>query len=69
MEIKTKAGIQIEVQTNGSSKIMSFDKPTRLLELTNDESAHVGTLLSMNSKTVDHCRIEKTYHRKILSFT
>jgi len=51
LEVKTKVGVQVEVQANGSSKIMSFDKPIRSIELTNEESAHIGTLLSVESKT------------------
>jgi hypothetical protein len=51
MEVKTKVGVQVEIRANGSSKIMSFDKPIRSIELTNDESAHIGTLLSVDSKT------------------
>jgi len=30
---------------------MSFDKPIRSIELTSNESAHIGTLLSMDTKT------------------
>jgi hypothetical protein len=50
MEVKTKVGVQVEVRANGSSKIMAFDKPIRSIELTNDESAHIGTLLAMDVK-------------------
>jgi hypothetical protein len=48
MEVKTKVGIQVEVRANGASKIMAFDKPIRSIELTKDESAHIGTLLAMD---------------------
>lgn len=51
MEVKTKVGIKVEVESNGSSKIISFDKPVRSIELTKDESRHVGSLLTLGAKT------------------
>jgi hypothetical protein len=68
MEVKTKVGIQIEVRANGSSKIMSFNKPIRSIELTNDESAHIGTLFN-GHENWDYLRIEKTCHWEVLLFT
>lgn len=51
MEVKTRVGVQVEVRPNGSSKVMSFDKPVRLIELTRDESRHIGRLLTIDAKT------------------
>ena len=51
MEVKTKVGIKVEVGSNGSLKTLSFDKPIRSIELTKDESRHIGSLLSLEAKT------------------
>jgi hypothetical protein len=67
MEIKTKVGVQVEVRANGSSKIMSFDKPVRSIELTNEESAHIGTLLSVHSKTGITTELRKLIIEKYFS--
>lgn len=67
MEIKTNVGVQIEVRANGLSKVMSFDKPIRLIELTKDESAHIGTLLTMDSKTGITAELRKLVIEKFFS--
>jgi hypothetical protein len=67
MEVKTKVGIQIEVLANGSSKIMSFDKPIRSIELTNNESAHIGSLLTRNAKTGITTELRKLAFEKFFS--
>jgi hypothetical protein len=51
MEIKTKVGIDIEIQSEGSTKILAFNKPVRSIELSKEESSHIGSLLSIDSKT------------------
>jgi hypothetical protein len=51
MEIKTKSGIQVDVHLEGHSKILTFNKPVRSIELSKEESAHIGTLLGLNAKT------------------
>ena len=51
MKVKTKVGINVEVNSNGPLKTMSFDRPVRLIELTKDESRHIGSLLLLGAKT------------------
>lgn len=67
MEIKTNVGVHIEVRANGSSKIMSFDKSVRSIELTKDESAHIGTLLIMGAKTGITAELRKLIIEKFFS--
>lgn len=51
MRIKTQAGILIAVNSEGSSKTISFDKPVRTIELTKDEMLEVSTALITGVKT------------------
>jgi len=51
MDIKTRSGIYINIGSDGSSRILSFDKPIRAIELTLDESFRVGKMLAMTQKT------------------
>jgi len=51
MEVKTKVGIRVEIESDGSSKTLNFDKPVRSIELTKDESRHIGNLLNLEVKT------------------
>jgi uncharacterized protein len=45
MEIRTQSDVRISVEESSDSKILAFDKPVRAIELTNDESAQISTLL------------------------
>lgn len=47
--MKTRSGICVKVNSEGSSKIVFFDKPIRTLELTRDESLQVSALLIAQS--------------------
>lgn len=67
MEVKTKVGVQVEVRANGSSKVMSFDKPIRLIELTKEESAHIGSLLIRGAKTGITAELRKIIIEKFFS--
>lgn len=59
MEVKTRAGIQIEIHSGGSLKTIYFDKPVRSLELTRDEASHIGSLLTREVKTGITAEIRK----------
>jgi len=50
MELKTESGVSIRVKTEGSSKIILFDKPVRTIELKKHESSQIGTLLASSPK-------------------
>jgi len=67
MEIKTKVGIKVEVRSNGSLKIMTFDKPVRLIELTKDEARHIGSLLTLEAKTGITAELRKLIFEKFFS--
>jgi len=67
MEVKTKVGIKIEVQPNGASKIMTFDKPVRSIELTKDEARHIGNLLALEAKTGITAELRKLVIEKFFS--
>lgn len=67
MEVKTTVGINVEVQSKGLLKIMTFDKPVRSIELTKDESAHIGSLLMLNAKTGITAELRKLLIEKFFS--
>ena len=67
MKVKTKVGINVEVNSNGPLKTMSFDRPIRLIELTKDESRHIGSLLSLEAKTGITAELRKLIIRKFFS--
>jgi len=59
MEVKTKVGIRVEVESKGSLKTINFNKPVRSIELTKDESRNIGNLLSREFKTGITAEIRK----------
>ncbi|MDH5782497.1 MAG: hypothetical protein OEZ35_02345 [Candidatus Bathyarchaeota archaeon] len=67
MEVKTKVGVQVEVHSKGSFKTMSFDRPVRSIELTKDESRHIGSLLSLEAKTGITAELRKLIIGKFFS--
>jgi predicted GTPase len=50
MKIKTQAGVSITISSEGASKIMSFDKPVRAVELTKEEMLQVSMALASDAK-------------------
>jgi predicted GTPase len=50
MKLKTQAGISIAIDSEGASKIISFDKPVRAIELTREEMLHFSTALTSDVK-------------------
>ena len=67
MEVETKVGIKVEVQSNGSLKVVTFDKPVRSIELTKDESRHIGSLLTLEAKTGITAELRKLVFGKFFS--
>jgi hypothetical protein len=59
MEVKTKVGISVEVESKGSLKTINFDKPVLSIELTKDESRNIGNLLTREIKTGITAEIRK----------
>jgi len=51
MKIKTQAGILIAINSEGSAKTISFNKPVRTIELTKDEMLQISTALITGVKT------------------
>ena len=51
MRIKSQAGILIAINSEGSSKTISFSKPVRTIELTKDEVLQISTALIADVKT------------------
>jgi len=50
MDIKTQSGINVKIHSDGPSKILSFDKPIRAIELTPAESFQIGKTLATTLK-------------------
>lgn len=50
LRLKTRAGISIAIDSQGASKIISFDKPVRAIELTREETLHFSTALTSDVK-------------------
>ena len=59
MEVRTKVGVKVEIESNGSLKTINFDKPVRSIELTKDESRNIGNLLTREIKTGITAEIRK----------
>jgi len=45
MDLKLGSGLKISVQENGDSKLLVFDKPVKMMELSLDESTKLGSSL------------------------
>jgi hypothetical protein len=50
MELKTESGVSITIIEEGSSRILIFDRSVRAVELNEDETAKISTVLSSNLK-------------------
>lgn len=59
MEVKTKVGVRIEVESKGSLRTINFNKPVLSIELTKDESRNIGNLLTREVKTGITAEIRK----------
>lgn len=46
MDIKFCSGIKVSVQDNGNSKLLIFDRPVRVMELSQEESTKLGQSLA-----------------------
>ena len=50
MDIKLGSGIKVSIQENGDSKLLLFDKPVKVMELTREESTRLGSSLMKGSR-------------------
>ena len=46
MKVETDSGVSITILPEGSSKIMVFDKPVRIIELKKEEASQIRVLLT-----------------------
>jgi hypothetical protein len=53
MDLKTDSGVSIKIITEGSSKILLFNKPVRAIELKKEETSQISALLVSNLETKD----------------
>ena len=51
MKVKTESGVSITIIPEGSSKIMLFDRPVRLIEFKKEEVSQMSVLLASNLET------------------
>jgi len=51
MDLKLSSGIKVSIQENGSSKLVLFDKPVKVMELTLEESTRLGSSLIKGGRT------------------
>ena len=51
MNLKLSNGVRISVQNNGASRLLLFDRPVRVVELTKEESMKLGVSLTKNRQT------------------
>lgn len=45
MDLKLSSGLKVSVQENGDSKLLLFDRPVKVMELTREESTRLGSSL------------------------
>jgi hypothetical protein len=45
MDLKLSSGVKVSIQENGNSKLLLFDKPVKVMELTQEESKKLGASL------------------------
>ena len=48
MKIKTDSGVLLTIIPEGSSKLMLFDRPVRVIELKREEISQISALLASN---------------------
>ena len=51
MDVKTRSGVRVGIVEGNGSKILSFDRPVRAIELTREESARLGVSLVKDVQT------------------
>lgn len=66
MKVKTQSGICITVDDTGPSKFVHFDKPTRTIELTKDESLQISTLLAGSAETETVMNLKEQAEREVM---
>ena len=58
MEIKTKSDVSITVISEGSSKILFFNKPVRAIELKKVELSQLSALLASDLETKNNVKLK-----------
>lgn len=58
MEIKTESGVSITIISEGSSKIMLFDRAVRAIELKKEETSQISALLVSNLETKTNVELQ-----------
>ena len=62
MEIKTESGVSITIIPEGSSKVMVFSKPVRVIELKRQESSQMSAILAATTKKRKKCQTQEIAH-------
>ena len=59
MKIKTQSGVKIEIEPLGSSRMVIFDKPVRMVELGKEESFELSSLLNgkINNEEISEFKV------------
>ncbi len=45
MDMKLRSGVKVSLQEEGDSKLLLFDRPVRVMELSQEESVRLGSSL------------------------
>lgn len=45
MHMKLSSGVKVTIQENGTSKLLLFDRPVKVMELSQEESTQLGSCL------------------------
>jgi len=67
MKIKTKSGVYITIDSNGSSQIVFFDRPVRAIELAKDETWKISSSLVNDGYELDELTKRETHGAKDVS--
>ena len=68
MKVETDSGVLITIIPEGSSKIILFDKPVRVVELKKEEASQLRSLLtsSLKTKTSVELPSHRSHPRKVM---
>lgn len=54
MDMKLRSGVKVTIQESGDSKLLQFDRPVKVMELSREESTRLGASL------MEDCRVPAT---------
>lgn len=68
-DIELSSGIKVSIMENGNSKLVLFDRPVKIIELSRKESNQLGSSLMKNSHTAVIVKDQstRTGSRKLLT--